>query len=220
MIAASLITDMVPPILASESCEKALVWMDEFRVGHLPVIDGLEYIGLVSDSLIYDSNESDIPVGDINLISHRPFVYEDQHVYDVMKLMSDLNISVIPILNKKDQYVGLTTTQFVMSAITNMASVSEAGAVIVIEMNENDYSMAQLGQLIEGNNTKILSSHVTSTANSTMVEVTLKLNRKDIGGVLQTLYRYEFNVKETFAGNKYEEDMQDRYDSLLKFLDI
>ncbi|MFT5601416.1 MAG: acetoin utilization protein AcuB [Flavobacteriales bacterium] len=220
MIAASLITDMVPPILASESCEKALVWMDEFRVAHLPVIDGLEYIGLVSDSLIYDSNESDIPLRELNLISYRPFVYEDQHVYDVMKLMSDLNISVVPILGKNNEYKGLTTTQYVMSAITNMASVSEVGAVIVIEMNENDYSMAQLGQLIEGNDTKILSSHVTSTANSTMVEVTLKLNRKDIGGVLQTLYRYEFNVKETFAGNQYEEDMQDRYDSLLKFLDI
>jgi len=46
------------------------------------------------------------------------------------------------------------------------------------------------------------------------------LNKKDIGGVLQTLYRYEFNVKETYAGNKYEEDMKDRFAMLIKYLDM
>jgi len=211
---------MVPPILANESCERALIWMDEFKVAHLPVVEGTQYIGLVSDDLILDSNDTDIPVGELNLISHRPFVFAHQHVYEVMKVMADLNITVVPILDEKENYLGLTTTQYIMSALTNMAAMEQSGAVIVVEMNENDYSMAQLGQLIEGNDTKILSSYVTSNPDSTQIEVTLKLNRKDIGGVLQTLFRYEFNVKETYAGNKYEEDMQDRYDSLINFLNI
>jgi hypothetical protein len=137
-----------------------------------------------------------------------------------MKVMSDLNITVIPILDSNEQYIGLTTTQHIMSAITNMASIEQDGSVIVIEMNQNDYSMAQLAQLIEGNDTKILSSYVTSSSDSTLIEVTLKLNKKEIGGVLQTLYRYEFNVKETYAGNKYEEDMKDRFDMLIKYLDM
>jgi hypothetical protein len=107
-----------------------------------------------------------------------------------------------------------------MSAITNMASIEQDGSVIVIEMNQNDYSMAQLAQLIEGNDCKILSSYVTSSVDSTVIELTLKLNKKEIGGVLQTLYRYEFNVKETFAGNKFEEDMKDRFDMLIKYLDM
>lgn len=220
MIASSLITDIVPPILINESCEKALIWMDEFKVSHLPVVNGTEYVGLVSDDLILDSNDTDIPVGTLNLISHRPFVYEYQHVYEVMKLMSDLNITVIPILDSNEQYLGLTTTQHIMSAITNMASIEQDGSVIVIEMNQNDYSMAQLAQLIEGNDVKILSSYVTSSKDSTKIEVTLKLNKKEIGGVLQTLYRYEFNVKETYAGNKYEDDMKDRFDMLIKYLDM
>jgi len=220
MIASSLITDTIPPVFVNESCEKALIWMDEFKVAHLPVVDGTEYVGLVSDDLILDSNDDKAPVGSLNLISHRPFVFEHQHVYEVMKLMADLNVSVIPVLDKNENYIGLTTTQKVMSALTSMAYAEQAGAVIVVEMNENDYSMAHLGQLIEGNNTKILSSYVTSSSDSTQIEVTLKLNRKDIGGVLQTLYRFEYNVKETYAGNKYEEDMQDRYDGLLKYLDF
>ncbi len=220
MTALSLITDVVPPILISESCEKALIWMDEFKVAHLPVVNGTDYIGLVSDDLILDSNDTDISVGNLNLIGNRPFVYEHQHVYEVMKLMADLNITVIPILDKNEKYLGLTTTQHIMSAIVNMASIEQDGSVIVIEMNQNDYSMAQLAQLIEGNNTKILSSYITSTPDSTVIELTLKLNKKEISGVLQTLYRYEYNVKETYAGNKFEEDMKDRFDMLIKYLDM
>ena len=30
----------------------------------------------------------------------------------------------------------------------------------------------------------------------------------------------EFNVKETFAGNKFEDDMKDRFDMLIKYLDM
>jgi acetoin utilization protein AcuB len=220
MIAQELITDTVPPILANESCEKALIWMDEFKVAHLPVVDGTSYLGLVSDDMILDNNESDVAVSSLNLISNRPFAYAHQHIYEVMKLMSDLNISVVPVLDHNEQYLGLTTTQHLMSMITRTVAVNQTGAVIVLEMNENDYSMTQLANLIEGNNAKILSSYVTSSVDSTKIEVTLKLNRKDISGVLQSLHRYEYNVKETYAGNKYEEDMQDRFDSLMRFLDI
>lgn len=219
MVAASLITDMVPPILASESCEKALIWMDEFKVAHLPVVKGTTYLGLVSDDMILDANDTDISVGELNLVAHRPFVFEHQHVYEVMKLMADLNITVIPVLDKQEQYLGLTTTQHIMSAITNMASIEQGGAVIVIAMNENDYSLAHLAQIVEGNDAKILSSYVTSSSDSTEIEITLKLNKQEIGGVLQTLYRYEFNVKETYAGNKFEDNMQDRFDMLMRFLD-
>lgn len=211
---------MVPPILASESCEKVLIWMDEFKVAHLPVVKGTEYLGLVSDDMILDENDADKTVGELNLMVSRPFVYEHQHVYEVMKLMSDLNITVIPILDKQENYLGLTTTQHIMSAITNMASIEQGGAVIVISMNENDYSMVQLAQIIEGNDAKILSSYVTSNSESTEIEVTLKLNKQEIGGVIQSLYRYEYDVKETYAGNKYEDDMQDRFDQLMKFLDV
>ena len=117
MIAQELIIDTVPPILANESCEKALIWMDEFKVSHLPVVEGVNYLGLVSDDMILDSNDADVEVGKMNLISSRPYVYAYQHIYEVMKLMADLNISVVPILDKNENYLGLTTAQHLMSVI-------------------------------------------------------------------------------------------------------
>ena len=48
MIARELITNDVPPIRSSETVEKALNWLDEFKVTHLAVVDGVEYQGLIS----------------------------------------------------------------------------------------------------------------------------------------------------------------------------
>ena len=45
MIAIDLITDEIPPLMHSDTGEKALNWMEEFKVSHLPVIkvEPLEY---------------------------------------------------------------------------------------------------------------------------------------------------------------------------------
>ena len=49
MIASDLITNHVPPVKSNETIEKALFWMDEFRVNHLPVLEGKELVGVVSE---------------------------------------------------------------------------------------------------------------------------------------------------------------------------
>ena len=48
MKAIDLIQNDVPPIKIDESLEKALNWMDEFKVNHLPVVSGSEFVGLIS----------------------------------------------------------------------------------------------------------------------------------------------------------------------------
>ena len=66
MIARELIIDHVPPIKPFEPMEKALLWMDEFRVSHLPVVDKNKYYGLVSESMIYDCNEPNLAVSELD----------------------------------------------------------------------------------------------------------------------------------------------------------
>ena len=56
MKAIELLHNDVPPILPEESMEKALSWMDEFMVKHLPVVKDGKYLGLISDEMILDHN--------------------------------------------------------------------------------------------------------------------------------------------------------------------
>ena len=220
MIARELITNDVPPIRSSETVEKALNWLDEFKVTHLAVVDGTEYLGLISEDNLYDADSSDMTIAELNLTLNRPFVYEDRHIYEVMKMVSDMQLSIAPILDVNDNYIGLTTLPHLMQLIANTASISEPGSVIVLELNQNDYSLGHLAQIIESNDTKILSSYITSASDSTLMELTIKVNRKNIQGVLQALARYDYVVNASYSAVDFQEDMKDRFESLMKYLDI
>ena len=137
-----------------------------------------------------------------------------------MQIVAELKLSVVPILNKQEKYIGLSTIKQLMSFITNTSSVAETGSVIVLEMNQFDYSLAHIGQIVESNDAKILSSYITSSLDSKIIDVTIKINRTNIEGVLQTFYRYDYNVKASFSDAEFEQDMKIRYQGLMKYLNI
>ena len=66
MKAIELIQSNVPPVRINEPIEKALNWMDEFKLNHIPVVNNMEYIGLLSDeidiSFTSDITSSTIPI--------------------------------------------------------------------------------------------------------------------------------------------------------------
>ena len=48
--------------------------------------------------------------------------------------------------------------------------------------------------------------------------MTLKINREDISDILQTFERFEYEVKTTFQGSRFHEDLRGRYDELMRFI--
>ena len=58
-----------------------------------------------------------------------------------------------------------------MRYLTKSASFSEKGSVIVLEMNQYDYSLAQIAQIVESNDAQILSSYINSEKDSKLTEV-------------------------------------------------
>ena len=95
MIAVDLITNHVPPLKTSEIIEKALFWMDEFRVNHLPVVDGKEFVGLISDAMIFDYNDIHDQINKLSFIGIQQFVKESTHLFKVMEVISDHKLSVV-----------------------------------------------------------------------------------------------------------------------------
>ncbi|MBL0104944.1 MAG: hypothetical protein IPP51_14995 [Bacteroidetes bacterium] len=66
MIAKELINDSFPPLKLSDSGLKALNWMEEFRLEHLPIVDGVNYIGLASEEDILKLSALDQPLANQN----------------------------------------------------------------------------------------------------------------------------------------------------------
>lgn len=218
MIAKDLISDEIPPLKHTDTGETALKWMDEFKVTHLPVLKNNNFVGLVSESDILD--RQDITETLDKLFDHlpRPYVKENAHIYEVLHKVSEHKISVIPILAEDESYIGCTSINRLMSLIANTGSIKENGGIIVLEMNQNDYSLAQIAQIVEGNGAKILSSYIVSSPDSTKIEVTLKINQIELDRILRTFERYDYTISASYQKSNFENDLQLRYDALINFL--
>ena len=220
MIAIDLITYDIPPLVHTDTGEKALIWMDEFKVSHLPVLKNGNFVGLVSETHILDkmnvSENLDV------LFQHlpRPFVFSNAHLFEILSKISEFKISVIPILDEHEQYLGCTSIFELMTSIANTSSMKEKGGILVLEVNEFDYSMAQIGQIVESNDAKILSSTSLSDASSTKLDITLKINQEDLTSIIRTFERYDYVVKASFQNGAGTEDLQWRYDVLMNYLNL
>ncbi len=220
MLVGDLITDEIPPLKMTDSVEMALDWMEQFKVSHLAVVDNRELIGLVSeaDLLDYDHPEEMISAGKVALL--KPIIYQHQHTYDLVKLMSSLNLTLIPVLDENEHYKGCITLKGIVQNLGNMIAVQNPGGVIVLELNQVDYSLTQIGSIIEGNDAKVLSLHVSSDPDSTKMEVTIKVNREDLSSILQTFARFNYKVKAHFQAGDYNTNLKDKMDQFLRYLDM
>lgn len=221
MLAEKLISDVISPVRGGEKGKKVLNSMDVYRVSHLPVVEEKRYVGLVSDKLIYDLNLLDEPVDKEADKFNSSHVHGEQHIFEVAALMYKLKLSVIPVLDTGHDYLGAITLYDLARRFARFFSLQEVGGIIMLEVNMNDYSLAQISQIVENNDTKILSSFLDRTPGTQTIDVILKLDKEDLSAVIQTFNRYNYTVKGVYLDHSMLNDLyQDRYDQFMKFMNI
>jgi CBS domain-containing protein len=221
MVAKNLISEVVPSLRTSDSGQTALNWMEIFRISHLPIVNNLDFLGLISDSDIYDMNQPEEPIGNHSLTLLKPYVTAEQHLFEVIGLASRLKLTVVPVLDDKNHYKGVITTTDLVRYLAGISSMDQSGGIIVLELIERDYSLSQIAQIVEGNNVKVLSMYVTSPPDSTRLEVTIKVNTNELASVLRTFERYNYDVKSWItADDSMDRFYSERFDLLMKYMNI
>jgi len=219
MIAEELISNEIPPLKTSDSGLKALSWMEEFRISHLPIVNHQDLLGVISEEDIFNLNSPEEPLGNHRLSLYKPYVKNHQHIYEIIKLVADLNLSLVPVLDEHDKYLGVITLPDLIKKLAELSSIKDNGAIIVLEINERDYNLSQIAQIVESNDCRILSVYINSIPDSTQIDVILKLNRTDIRAVLATFNRYNYIVKASYNEMGHD-DMKERFDLLMNYLNM
>lgn len=221
MLAKDLISDVVPALRTSDSGMKALYYMDIFRISHLPIVNNKDFLGLISDKDIYDLNMADEPIGNHKLSLISPYVFVHQHIYEVIGVVSNLQLSVIPVLNDNNHYQGCITAYDLLGYFSDLLAVNHPGAILVLELNQRDFSLSQIAQIVEGNDTKILSMYLHTFPDSVKMDVTLKLNRTDLSSVIQTFERYNYTIKASYMDtNDIDGLIENRFESFMRYLNV
>ncbi len=220
MLAKDIVTDSIPPLKSSDSGNKALEWMNEFHVDHLPLTKGRDFLGLLAEENILDFSEPDMPLGKQNLTLKKTYVKENQHLYEVIKLVAELNLTLVPVVDKNEKYVGVITLLSLVKNWAQMDAIGEPGGILVLELDLHDYSLTEIARLVEENDAHILSSYVHTKEEEKMVEVTLKINKTDLRHIVATFERFNFRIKQSFQAEDMQDILMERYNSLMKYLDV
>jgi len=220
MQAFELISQVIPPLKSEHTVQEALERLNEFKLFHLPLVKGHQYLGLVSEEELIEVRDPKMALGALSLSLLNSFVFDDAHFYDVLQLMQEMHLSAVPVLDRNRHYTGLISNHHVLSAAAEMYSVKEAGAILVLSILLRDNSMAHIAQIVEADNAQILSSYIRAFPESSRLEITLKINRTDLSGIIATFERYGYEIKAAYHHSGSADDASDRFDSFMNYLNV
>ena len=221
MLAKDYINPMLPVLKSTDTVGKAIDLMEEYRIGQLPIVNELEYRGLINQDILMEADE-DLPLLALQPEFGEVAVTENQHVLEVLAVTQKHDLQAVVVLDNEHKFTGTISVNELLNQFSKNLGTQELGAVLEIAVENRSYSLAEISRLIESNNTKIISSYYTSGSFSEESKdiLTLKLNRQDITTVLATLARYEYDVVGAYNFEAVEAPDRERYDLLMKYLEM
>jgi CBS domain-containing protein len=220
MYAKQLINDTIPCLKPTDSVDQALVWMQDYCIQHLPVADADKYLGLLSEEELLDVEAMDKTVGDFKFYRQQPHISELSHLFEVLNEAADHRISLVPVTGENQEFLGAIDLAAMVNALHAYSFVSDPGALIMLELKSHDYSLAEIARLVESNDALILGSMIMNNPARGKVEVSIKLNTTDASHIIATLERYEYRILGTFNEVSYYQDLKDRYDAFMRYLNV
>lgn len=218
MIASMLIKEDIFPLRMDDTIDEALSRMNEYKVSHFPVSSDDRFLGIIAEKDIINLESPEMEIKNEFLRFDNSSVNEHLYIYDVLKLASEQKLSIIPVTDDAGGYIGSITQRDLVSFFADSASVHMPGAVVILEVSENDYSLTEIANIVESNDSKILSTFILSNPESTKLEVAIKLSKIDPGSILQTFERYSYRVIASYQESSDYDELKDNYESLMNYL--
>jgi len=221
MIASNIISHDVLPLRTSDTGDTALGIMGDFFIQHLPIVNNKQLLGLISETDILDQDQGEA-VGSYPLSLTRPYVKDGDHIYEVLRVLHEFKLTIVPVVDAEDNYMGMITQADLLRFFAQTGSFTEPGSILVLEMSRRDYSLAEISRIVESESAAVLSCYVTTalTGADQNIDVTIKINRQEIARIIASFERYDYRIKASFQETEYFETLKDRYDSLLNYLNV
>ena len=220
MYAREIVTEGFKPLDNSDSGEHAIVQMHEYNVSQLPVTEDGKYIGLIGMDDIITLKHLNDPISNVQTSLRRPYVLENAHIYEVMKAAIEYNVKLVPVLGQDDKYIGLITAESCLRAFAKLQSVMDEGGILSISVPIKDFQLSEIARIVESNGANILNYYSDIDQKTATVNITLKLNTNELSAIIAAFERFEYEVKGVHQDESYQEDVKDRYDALMKYLDV
>lgn len=213
------ILNQIEVLTLNSSIKKAQKICERFSVTHIPIVENGKFMGCISesDSLTIEDHTSSI--SKYSYIFNFFYANENGSILELMKLFANNESNIMPILDKEKNYIGYYELNDILDLFCSSPFMRHDGVIMIIEKAKNDFSVSEICQIVESNESKILGLHISSETLDT-IGATVKINSEDINEVIQTFRRYKYTIISEHEDDIYLQDLIERADYLQKYLNI
>lgn len=220
MVASELINHSIQALPIQNSIQQALTFAEEEKLNMVPLINNEKFVGLVSESALLDKEFDAATIQECADNFKLVHCNGSQPIFDVVQLIVEHKLDCIGVIDEENNYLGIITRSDLLTAIGQMPLVENPGGILVLHIHHQDFHLSEVARIAESEDAKILGSLVTRFPDSNTLELTLKLNKPDIQSIVQSFERFNYTVVAHYDKSTYTDDLQDRYNSLMKYLNI
>ena len=214
-----MISSSIPSLKLTDSVFQAMELMAEFYVKQLPVVAGDKYVGLVYEDDLMNLEDT-AELESVSTHFSKVSVHGNMHFLDAVHTANDYHLTVVPVVEKDSDFIGIIVIGDLLRQLGKITGASEPGGVLVLEMDQRNFSFAEISKLIETNDAQITQLNTSWDNGSDSFLVTIKINKFEISDIVATFQRYDYQVKYYFGEELYENELKDNYDHLMNYLSI
>lgn len=207
------------PGKTSNSPRQLLQQMESYVVNHLPLFEGLTYIGNIAhEELIALMEDQTTTSFDYKPYSDTFYLTSQHTLWDAIQLMDKEQTNCIPVFDEDGfKFLGLLTQEKLISGLADNEFISAQGVSMVITIHRQEYSMTTISNIIEANNGQFLAAVVLGYSEDD-IQVLVKFNSENLLSIGETFERYGYQIVQKFYTDQKDQLLQHRYAQLLKFM--
>lgn len=188
------------------------------RLYHLPLVDaeGL-YIALLPKRALLQT-APDTPLRNLPW-KEVPPLPPYATVYDALQKMEQYKTPEVPVTSEEGRYAGLITPEALVQWWSRLGAVQEPGAVLILESYLHDYSLAEIAQILEAEDIRILSAYLLHhDSDLQKTYIVLKVNQIYLSRALDLLERKGYRVVSLQGDLLMEKNARDHLEALMRYL--
>ena len=219
MSVSKIISPIVPTLRPQDMGDRALALMEETGFLQLPVVAEDVYVALVSENELLDGDAGDKELSAAGLLAFKPAISNLGHPYEALRIMNEMSLAVLPVCDEEHKYLGSVTRDELLKYVAENSGLNNPGGIMVLEIAPRNYTLYEIARICENEDVMILNLNV-HTNEQGMLEVTLKLNRTVLDPVVSSFVRHNYTVKEVYGEDSNDEDIADKYNLLMNYINM
>ena len=220
MIANNLVSEEIPTLKPESTVKDARAIYMDHCICHVPIVKENRYLGILPLELIVTSGDENSALSTYKDDYNFAFADSDQHILNIFEIAAENQLTVIPVTEENYYYKGAISITNLLHYFAGIYSFRENGGIFTLEVPFRNYDLSEISRIVESNNIKILSFYTETNSDGSVVYITVKVNSLDMRHLKATFERYDYKIDVHYTYDKRESDMKERYDLLMKFLDL